>query len=42
MAIATTKTKHHHISHKASLFTESVIRDADAGGFETRRGQSLK
>lgn len=27
MAIATTKTKHHHVSHKASLFTESVIRE---------------
>jgi hypothetical protein len=30
MAIATTKTKHHHASNKASLFTESVIRDTDA------------
>jgi aminotransferase len=27
MAIATIKTKHHHVSHKASLFTESVIRE---------------
>lgn len=27
MAIAATRTKHHHISHKASLFTESVIRE---------------
>jgi hypothetical protein len=30
MAIAMTKTKHHHVSHKASLFTESVIHDTDA------------
>lgn len=27
MAIATTRTEHHHVSQKASLFTESVIRE---------------